>query len=79
MHTQRLMAIPSPWIVTNLTMYSTLPICAVIFSISKGVESVKFVPLAKFHTQLVSLVAWQVPKTYQGTYHRSHYSMTFQL
>ena len=57
-HTQRLMAIPSPWIVTNLTMYGTPPTCAVTFGIGKGVESAKLGPLAKFHAQLVSLAAW---------------------
>ena len=79
MHTQRLMAIPSPWLVTNLTIYSTPPTCDVIFGIGKGVELAKLGPLAKFHAQLVGLVAWQVPETHQGTFHRSHHSMIFQL
>ena len=60
MHTQRLMAIPSPWPVTNLTMYSTPPIYAVIFGIGDGVELAKMSLLAKFHAQFVCLVAWQV-------------------
>ena len=73
------MAIPSPWPVTNLTIYSTPPTCAVTFCIGDGMESVRFVLLAKFHAQLVSLMAWQVPKIHQGTHHRSYHSIIFLL
>ena len=79
MHTWRLIAIPSPWQVTNLTIYSTLPTCTVLFGISKGVELAKLGSLARFHAQLVGLAAWQVPRTHQGTDHRSHYIVIFQL
>ena len=51
------MTIPSPWVVTNLSMYSTLPTRAVTFGIGKGVELAKLGPLAKLHTQLVGLAA----------------------
>ena len=51
----------------------------VTFGIGKGVELAKLGPLAKFHAQLVDLVAWQVPKKHQGTHHRSHQSLIFQL
>ena len=51
------MAIPNPWPVTNLAMYSTPPTCAVVFGIYKGVELAKLGSLAKFHAQLVGLVA----------------------
>ena len=40
------MSIPSPWPVTNLTMYGTPPIYNVIFSISDGVELAKMSILA---------------------------------
>ena len=60
MHIQRSIAIPSLWIVANLTMYSNPLICAVMFGISNGVESVKLGLLTRFHAQLVSLAAWQV-------------------
>ena len=60
-------------------MYGTPPTHAVPFGIGKGVKLAKLGPLAKFHAQLVGLVAWQVPKTHQGTYHRSHHSVIFQL
>ena len=73
------MAIPSTWLVTNLTMYSTPLNCAVTFGIGEGVESAKLGLLAKFHTQLVGLAAWKVLKTHQGTHHRSYHSMIFQL
>ena len=46
MHTQRLMAIPSPWLVTNLTIYSTPLTYAVTFGIGKGVELAKLGPLS---------------------------------
>ena len=52
----RSMDIPSLWLVTSLTMYSTLSTCNVIFSIGNGVELVKLGLLAKFYVQLVSLV-----------------------
>ena len=58
MHTWRLVVIPSPWLVTNLTMYGTLLTCTMTFGISKGVESANLGPLAKFHAQLVGLVSW---------------------
>ena len=77
------MAVPKPWLVTNLSMYSTPLICPVIFNISEGVELAKLGPLAKFDAQLVGLVAWKVLKTHQGTHqvihNRSHHSMIFQL
>ena len=73
------MAISSPCLVTNVTMYSTPPTCAVIFGIDKGVELAKLCPLAKFHAQLVGLAAWKVSKTHKEIYHRSHHSMIFQL
>ena len=79
MYNQRLIAIFSPWLVSNLTIYGNLPRCIVTFGISKGVESAKLGPLSKFHAQLVGLAACQVPKTHQGTYHRSHYSVIFLL
>ena len=41
-----------PLAVTNLTMYGTPPISAVIFGIGDGVESAKMSLLAKFHAQL---------------------------
>ena len=44
------MAIPSPWLVTNLTMYDTSPTKAVTFGIGNGVELVILGLLAKFHT-----------------------------
>ena len=56
------MAIPNPWLVSNITIYSTHLTCAEIFGIAKGVELAKLGSLAKFHAQLVGLVAWQVPK-----------------
>ena len=73
------MAIPSPWPVTKLTIYSTPLTCAVTFFIGDGMESVKLGFLTKFHSQLVGLAAWQVPKSHQGTYQRFHRSMIFQL
>ena len=79
MHTQRSMAIPSPWLVTNPTMYGTPPTRTVTFGISKGVESTKLGLLAKFHAQLVGLMAWQVSKTHQRTHHIPHHSVIFQL
>ena len=60
-------------------MYSTPPIFTVVFGTGKGVELTKLGPLAKLHAQLVSLAACQVSKTHQRTYHRSHYSVVFQL
>ena len=45
-------------------MYGIPPTCAVILGIGKGIELAKLGPLAKFHTQLVSLVAGQVPETH---------------
>ena len=60
LHIQRSVAIPKPWLVTNLTIYGTPSICAIIFSIGDGVESAKVRFLAKFHAQFVCLVAWQV-------------------
>ena len=71
------MAIPSPWLVINLTMYSTPPTCTVTICIGKGVELVKLGYLHKFQAQLVSLAAWQVSKTHQGTHHTSHHSFIF--
>ena len=71
------MAIPSPWTITNLTMYGTPPTCTVTFGIGNGVESVKLGFLAKIHAQLVGLVAWQVSKAYQGTHHRSYPNVIF--
>ena len=79
MHNQRSIVIPSPWPVTNPTIYSTLPIYTVIFNIGNGVESIKLGLFAKFHAQLVGLVAWQVPKTHQGTHQRSHHNMVFSM
>ena len=73
------MAIPSPWLITNLTLYSSLPTCAVTLSIGDGVESVKLGLLVKFHAQLVSLAAWQVSKIRQGTHHKSHHSVILYL
>ena len=73
------MAVLNPWLVANLTIYGIPPTLTVISSISKGVELAKLGPLARFHAQLVSLAAWQVFKTHQGTYHRSHHSIIFQL
>ena len=75
MHTWRLMAIPSPWTVINLAMYSTPPTCTMTFGIFKGVELVKLGFLAKFYAQLVGLAAWQAPKTHQRTQKRSHHSI----
>ena len=43
------MAIPRPWLVTNLTMYCTPPIFTVIFGIRKGVELAKLGLSAQFH------------------------------
>ena len=60
MHTQRLMAVRSPWPVSNLTMYGTPPICTVIFGTSNDVESAKMSLLAKSHAQFACLVAWQI-------------------
>ena len=57
MHTWRSIAIPNPWLVTNLTIYGTLPTCAEVFGIVSGVELVKLVLLARFHAQLVGLAA----------------------
>ena len=51
------MAVPSPWPVTNLAMYSTLLICAVKFSIGNGVELAKISLLIKFNANFVYLVA----------------------
>ena len=68
-----------PLAITNLTIYGTILTCTVTFDIGKGVELAKLGPLAKFHAQLVDLVAWQVPKKHQGTHHRSHKSVIFQL
>ena len=51
------MAVPIPWLVTNLTMYGNPQAHVMIFSIGKGVELAKLGPLAKFHAQLVVLVA----------------------
>ena len=79
MHTWRLMAIPIPWLVTNLTMYSTPPTCAVAFGNGQCEELAKLGPLTEFHTQLISLEAWQVPRLHQKTYNRSYYSVIFQL
>ena len=45
-------------------MYSSTPTYAVLFGIGKDVEYAKLGLLAKFHAQLVGLVAWQVPNTY---------------
>ena len=53
-HTWGSINIPSTWQLTNLTMYSTLPSCAMTFGIGKGVELVKLGLLAKFHAQLVT-------------------------
>ena len=44
------MAILIPWPLTNLTMYGTPPIYAVLFSIADGVESPKISLLVKAHT-----------------------------
>ena len=79
MHTQRSIAILSPWLVTNLTMYSTTSTCKIIFDIRKGVEYTKLGLLAKFHAQLVGLAALQVPTTHQGTHQRFYHSEVFQL
>ena len=79
MHTWRLIALPSPWLVTTLTMYGTPPTCTVIFGIDKGVKLAKLGPLAKFYAQLVGLAAWKVLKTHWGTYYRSHHSVIFQM
>ena len=73
------MAVPSPWPVTNLTMYGNPLTCAMIFGISKCVELAKLGLFAKFHAQLVHLVASQAFKTHQGTHCRSHHSVIFQL
>ena len=73
------MAIPIPCLVINITIYIILLTYTVIFGISKSVESAKLGPLTKFRAQLFSLAAWQVPKTHQGTFHRSHHSIIFQL
>ena len=73
------MSLLSLWPVINLTIYNTPLISTVIFGIDNGVESVKLSLLAKSHAQLVYLVAWQVPRTHQGTYCRSHHSVIFQL
>ena len=51
------MAIPSLWLVTNLTMYGTLLACIIIFNTSNGVESLTWDLLAEFYAQLVGLVA----------------------
>ena len=59
MHTWGSIAITSPWLVTNLTMYGTPLTCAVTFIIG-GVKLAKLGPLAIFHAQLVGLAAWQV-------------------
>ena len=72
------MAIPSPWLVTNLDMYGTPPICTVIFSIGDSVELVKLGLLPRFHAQLYCLVAWKVLKTHQETYHRSYHNVILQ-
>ena len=50
------MAIPSPWLVINITMYGTPPTCTVIFSITEGVELEKLGALANF--MLNWLVWW---------------------
>ena len=71
------MVIPSPWSVTNLTMYNTLPTCTVIFGVGVDVELVKLGLLAKFNAQLIGLSAWQVPKIHQGTYQKSQQSVIF--
>ena len=73
------MAIPNPWLVINLTMYGTPLFCAMTFSIDNSVELVNLDLLAKFYAQLVSLAAWKVLKTHQGTHHRSYHSVIFQL
>ena len=57
MHTHRSMAVSSPWIVSNLTMYSTPLIFTEAFSIGEGVESIKLGILSIFHAQLVILAA----------------------
>ena len=51
------MAIPSPWLVTNLTIYSTPPTCAVIFGVSECVELARLGFLARFYAQLIGLAA----------------------
>ena len=56
MHIWRSIAIPSPWLVIILTMYSTVLTYAVIFNIGEGVESANLGLLAKFYAQLVGLV-----------------------
>ena len=58
-YTWRSMAIPSPWSVTNLTIYSTFPTHAVTFGIGNGVESAKKSLLISFHAQFVYLEAFQ--------------------
>ena len=60
MHTQRSIAILSPWLVTNLAIYNTPETHAVIFSINNFVESVTLGLLAKFYAQLVGLATGQV-------------------
>ena len=57
MHNWRSMAIPSPWPVTNLTMYSTPPTCAVIFGIGNSVGLVKLGIVSTFYIQLVGLAS----------------------
>ena len=79
MHTWKSMAVPSPWIITNLTMYSASPAHAVAFSICGGEKSAKLDPLAKFYAQLVVLAAWQLPRIHQGTHRRFYHSIIFQL
>ena len=58
MYIQRSVAIPSLWLVTNLTIYGTPPTHAVMFGIGKGVEWAKLGPLAKFHSQLVGFLGY---------------------
>ena len=60
MHAQRLIAVPGFWPITNLTIYSTALVYAVMFGISDGVDTATLGLLAKLHAQLVCLVAYQV-------------------
>ena len=59
MHTQRLIAILSLWLVINLIMYSTPLICIVIFGIGDGAELAMMSLLAEFYAQFVCMEAGQ--------------------
>ena len=57
MHTWRLIALLSPWLLTNLNIYGTPPTHTVKFGISEAVVSAKLGSLAKFYAKLVGLAA----------------------